>query len=162
MRYGGILSAVLAALLAGGIASPVSAASDRARLTGLSDVSFGTINAFTDQVISQSICAYSSSRTDQYAVTAMGDATGGSFSLASGSSQLPYEVLWTDTPNQVVGTALVPNSAVGGFTSTGNQQTCNSGPSTTASLIIIIRSTALNAARAGDYTGSLTITISPQ
>lgn len=164
MRSGSLLTAalVMGAIGAGAWSSPAIAASDKARLTGLADVSFGLIASFTDQTSSQSVCAFASSNTHLYSITAVGSGSTGGFTLASGSAQLPYEVLWADAPNQPGGTSLVAGSAAGGFASSTNQHTCNSGPPTTATLTIVIRSATLNAAQAGDYLGTLQITIAPE
>ena len=49
-----------------------------------------------------------------------------------------------------------------GLQSTASQQTCNSGPSTSASLTVVIRSATLTSAMAGSYIGTLQITIAPE
>lgn len=157
-----IVALIVGAIEVGLAASPAHAASDKVRLTGVSDVSFGLIAGTADQTISQSVCAYSSSNTNRYSVMAMGDGSGGSFELSSGAARLSYDVLWADVGNQTSGTALVPGAAIGGFVSLASQQTCNSGPSSSASLIVIIRSAALSAAIAGSYVGALQITIAPE
>jgi hypothetical protein len=46
--------------------------------------------------------------------------------------------------------------------STATQQTCNSGPATSASLVVILRTAALSSAAAGSYSGSLTLVIGPE
>lgn len=137
-------------------------AADRARITGLSDVAFGTINGTGDQTASQSLCAYSSSSTNGYSVMASGSGSGGAFALSSGAAQLPYEVLWADSANQTGGTALVANAVQSGHVSVASQQTCNSGPSSSASLTIVIRDATHSAAGAGTYSGSLSLTIAPE
>ena len=149
--------------LGSGFATPAHAASDKARLSGLSDVAFGLITATTDQSSSQSVCAYSSSATGGYSVTALGSGTGGAFTLASPAANMPYDVLWSDTASQTGGTALVAGVAQPGFTSLASQQSCcGSSVPTSASLTVVIRSASLTSAGAGDYTGTLQITIAPE
>jgi hypothetical protein len=143
-------------------ASPARAASDKARLTGLSDVAFGLIAGSTDQSASQSVCAFSSSNTNGYSVTAIGSGGGGALELLAGATRLRYDVLWSDTGNQTSGVALAAGTTRSGFTSNANQQTCNSGPNSSASLTVIIRSATLMSARAGTYAGMLQITIAPE
>jgi len=163
MTYVGFLTAVL---FAGGLAASAwpadSHAADKVRLTDLSDVSFGLITGSADQSVSQSVCAYSASSTGGYSVTAVGSGAGGSFQLTGGPAPLPFDVLWASTPNQTGGTALVANSPTSGFVSAASQQTCNSGPSSSASLTIVVRAAALNSARAGTYAGTLDLIISPE
>lgn len=156
-----IAAAVFAATIAGLPNGPARAA-DKARITGLSDVAFGVVSTAGDQSASQSLCAYTSSNTNGYSVAANGDGIGGSFALSSGMSQLPYDALWADAPNGTSGTTLIAGSAMSGFTSTASQQSCNSGPSSSASLTIVIRAATLGSARAGTYSGALQITISPE
>lgn len=139
-------------------------ADDKVRITGLSDVSFGTITGFAmDSVRSQSICVYSKSPpADNYRVTASGSGSGGAFDLSSGSNTLPYEVQWSDTSGQTSGSQLAPNQALTAQHSTAQKDDCTNGPATTASLIIILRSGAVAGAIAGSYTGSLTLVIAPE
>jgi hypothetical protein len=144
------------------IPSAPARAADKARLTDLQDVAFGTIAGTADQSASQSVCAYSSSSAGGYSVTATGDGSGGAFTLSSGAAQLPYEVLWAGSANQTTGLTLVAGATMPGFISGASQQTCNSGPAASASLTVVIRSSALVSATAGSYSGSLQITIAPE
>jgi len=163
MKSGSFL--IVALVMAGigaGAPAPARAASDKARLTGLSDVAFGLIPGTADQTASQSVCAFSQSNTQGYSITAVGSGNGGAFTLSSGAATLAYDVLWADTANQTGGTQLVAGTAESGFTSTAKQQTCNNGPSTSASLTVALRSATLMSAMAGDYSGTLQITITPE
>jgi hypothetical protein len=127
------------------------------RISGLSDVSFGTIgNLGVNQVRTQTVCAHAQVGT--YSVTASGSGPGNSFRLSSGTRLLPYEVQWAGSAGQTSGTALTANLPSVGFPSDGNHQ-CNRGP--TASLIIILRATNLQSATAGDYGGTLTLLLAP-
>lgn len=144
-------------------AGPALAQSNNVRLTKLSDVPFGTITNFgADSVSSQSVCAFSSSSTKNYHVTANGSGAGGAFSLASGSSSLAYDVQWNSASGQTSGTQLSPNVALTGLLSAATQQACNSGPATSGSLIVIVRSSAISSAQAGNYSGTLTLVIGPE
>jgi hypothetical protein len=135
---------------------------ERARLTGLADVNFGLVTSLTDTSISQSVCVYTSSRTDRYSVLALGGGAGNGFVLDAGPSQLQYEVLWADAPGATSGTSLVAGTLTPGFVSAVKQQTCNSGPPTSASLTIRLRDHVLQNARSGSYSGILAITIAPE
>lgn len=163
MRSGRFLTVALIMGVFGAAGAPESArAADKAELSGLSDVAFGLILGTADQTASQSVCAYTSSKTELYSVTATGSGSGGAFALSSGAAQLPYDVLWADAPGQTGGTSLAAGTLTPGFASNAKQHTCNAGPSTTASLTIVIRSAKLLSARAGDYAGTLQITIAPE
>ena len=145
------------------LASPAGAASDKARITGLTDVAFGTIaNLSVDAIQAQNVCVYSSSATSGYNVTASGTGPGGNFELSSGSLPLPFEVQWSATSGQGSGTQLSPNVPLTGQVSNATQQSCNSGPASSASLVVILRSSALSSATAGIYNGTLTLVVGPE
>jgi hypothetical protein len=144
-------------------ATPALAASNNVRITQLADVSFGLItNIASDASSSQNICVYSNTANDGYNVRAIGSGSGGAFTLASGGSSLAYDVEWNSASGQSNGIALAPNVALSGQFSQARQQTCNSGPSSSASLTITIRSSALASAGAGSYSGALTLVIGPE
>lgn len=152
--------AVLAFALA---ASPLHAQSNNVRISKLSDVAFGSIaNVSADATNSQSLCIYANTAIQGYRITASGSAPGGAFSLTSGSFLLNYEVQWNQSPSQSSGTQLSPNVTLTGLISAATQQTCNSGPATTASLILVLRSSELSNARAGSYSGTLTLLVGPE
>lgn len=153
--------AAASALLACG--SPALAESNKVRLTGLSDVGFGTLaNLAADAVRSQSLCLYADTPTNGYSITALGSGSGGGFELNSGTRILPFDVSWTGVAGQSSGTRLSPNVPLTGQTSTATQQTCNNGPPTSASLIVALRSGALSNAMAGTYAGTLTLIVGPE
>lgn len=138
-------------------------AGNNVRITALSDVSFGTLaNLSSDAVRSQNICVYSNSSTNGYHVQATGSGSGGAFTLASGSASLAYEVQWAQLSGQTSGAQLSPNVSLTGQVSSATQQSCNSGPSSSASLIVILRSAKLSAAAAGSYSGTLTLLVAPE
>jgi hypothetical protein len=133
------------------------------RLTKLADASFGSItNLAVDVQRARSVCVYSTAAGKGYSVTATGSGSAGAFSLVSGAALMSYEVLWDDLSAQVTGGSLTPGVLLGGFTTTATVSNCASGPSTTATLIVLLRSTSLSKATAGSYTGSLTLVIRPE
>ncbi len=140
---------------------PVPGHAQQVRISRLTDVAFGTISNFTtDQIRTQNVCAHSTSATRGYHVTARGNGTAFAFTLASGTARLAYEVQWAGSIGQTSGTNLVTNVAQGGFTGRGNNSTCGNGVRT-ASLITILRTSAISAATAGAYTGTLTLILAP-
>jgi hypothetical protein len=157
------LRAIGIALLSLLAPQPLSAQSNNVRITQLSDVAFGALaNLGVDAVRTQSICVFAHTANEGYRVTATGSAPNGAFALSSGASLLDYEVQWSPSPGQSTGSQLSPNTTLTGLTSTATQQTCNNGPATSASLILVLRSAALSSARAGSYSGTLTLIIGPE
>jgi hypothetical protein len=157
----------VAALLAMAVPSPASA-QDRASITGLGDLAFGTIVSPIDQSKTQnvSICSYFSLFgfplvVRNYSVTATGTGSGGAFTLSSGARTLAYDVQWTDAINATSGTMLQPGVASSGFGNNANSLLCRQGSQDNASLIVTIRATQLAIATAGTYSGTLQIMISP-
>ena len=137
-------------------------AADKVRISGLQTANFGQLAGTGDRSISQNLCAYSSSVTGGYSVTATGTGSGGAFSLTSSIATISYEVLWADTSGQNSGTSLIAGTPIGGFTSNATQHFCNSGPTSSASMTIVIRSATIQSARAGTYSGTLQIMIVPE
>jgi len=160
----------LARLLAGALLvvgllgeTPSNAASNKVRITNLSDVGFGTIaNLNVDAVQSHSVCVYADTNTSGYNVTGIGAGPGGAFQLSSGAASMSFDVLWSSSPGQNSGTQLTPNVPLTGQVSSGTHQTCSNGPATTASLVVVLRSIALSSAAAGTYNGTLTLVIGPE
>lgn len=138
-------------------------AGNSARITGLSDVAFGTISNLTsDSASSENVCVYSNSATNGYYVEATGSGSSGAFTLSSASKTLAYDVEWSPVSGQSSGTLLRPNVALTGLTSSATQPSCNSGPASSASLIIILRAAQLSAATSGTYSGTLTLLVAPE
>lgn len=152
-----VLAGALACLV---VTSPALAASNKVRITNLSDVSFGPIaNLGVDATRSQNVCLFSDTNSNGYNITATGIGPGGTFQLASGPSALAFEVQWGSSSGQSSGIQLTPNVPLTGQVSTATQQTCNNGPPTSASLIILLRSATLSGATAGTYSGTLTLVV---
>jgi hypothetical protein len=158
-----LLRLVISAAAVASTAFPAHAASDKVRITNLTDVAFGLVtNLSVDAVSSQSVCLYASTATNGYNVRASGSGPGGAFTLASGSDNLPFDVQWNSAAGQSNGPQLTANVALSGQVSAATQQTCNSGPATSASVIVILRTAALSSAAAGSYNGSVTLVIGPE
>lgn len=156
------LSAALAAAAAAGPGAPAAAQS--VRLGGLEDVAFGTVVAIADQSRSQNVvvCSYRNNpHRVPYSVTAVGSGAGGAFALASGAAALPYDVQWADAPGQTGGTMLQAGVPSARFDNGATGFACPQQPDT-ASLTLTIRAADLATAQAGNYSGSLRITIAPQ
>ena len=159
LRTGFGAFATFAAMLAP--TSPAIAA-NTVQITKLTDVNFGTISTAADSVNGQSVCISSQTPTRGYNVRASGSGASSAFTLANGTRTLGYEVQWNSTSGQTTGTGLSPNVALTGLISTATKPTCASGPATTASLIIVIRSAAASTATAGSYSGTLTLVFAPE
>ena len=145
------------------ITSPAVAAT--VRITGLQDVVVSALDPALDAVNSQSICVYSDTATKGYSVTAYGSGAGSAFLLSGGAlgGSLAYELQWNQLPGKTNGTQFSPGTALSGQVSSATQQRCSSGPSSSASLIFILRSSKLQSATAAiAYTGTITIVIAPQ
>ena len=146
------------------IATPAVGAPSNVRITGLVDLAFNTITDLSsDTSQEEDVCVFSNSPTSGYRVTATGSGSSGSFALsASGGNRLAYEVQWNSQPGQLSGTQLTSGTPLTGLVSSATQQTCNSGPSASASLVVILRGSALSGAQPGTYTGQLTLLIAPE
>jgi hypothetical protein len=135
----------------------------RARLTGLSDVTFTNQDPGTAAAKAQDVCVWSNTSGKAYTVTATGDGSSSAFTLKnSANATVPYTVEWAGTSGQTGGTSLTASTASASFTSGAVDQTCSSAPSTTASLVVKIGTTDLGTMTAGSsYSGVLTLSIAP-
>lgn len=136
---------------------------NRARITGLSDVAFTNQDPGTAASDAQNVCVWSNTATRAYTVTATGSGTASAFTLTNGSNTVPYAVEWASSSGQTSGTALAAGTASASLTSTATHQTCTSGPTSSASLVVGISTTDLGTMAAGSsYTGTLTLLVTPQ
>ncbi len=154
-----LLRAIGVALLA---FAPASADAQSVRINKLANAAFGTISNFTsDNTRSQNVCVYSTAPSGLYHITATGSGTGGAFTLASGANTMAYEVQWAATTGQTSGTSLTSGVALTGLTSNATASGCTSVPLTSASLITILRTAVVGAAKSGSYSGTLTLLVAP-
>lgn len=136
---------------------------NRARITGLADVAFTNQDPGTAASNAQDVCVWSNTATKGYTVTASGSGASNAFTLAGGSSPVPYSVEWSASAGQTTGTALTAGTASAGLVSTATQQICATGPADTASLIVGISTADLGTMEAAtSYTGTLTLLVTPQ
>lgn len=136
---------------------------NRARITGLGDVSFTGHDPATAASNAQNVCVWSNTATKAYTVTATGSGSASAFTLSNGSTTVPYSVQWAATSGQTTGTALSSGTATTSLTTGALNQTCSSAPTTTASLIVGIGTADLGTMTAGStYTGTLTLLVTPQ
>lgn len=135
---------------------------NRARITGLTDVTFTNQDPNTAASSAQNVCLWSNTATKGYTITATGSGTASAFTLANGTLTVPYSVQWSASSGQTSGTALTAATASAGLVSTATQQTCSSGPTSSASLIAGISTTDLGGMQAATtYTGTLTLVVTP-
>lgn len=161
MAYGVSLKAVALVLAIAGALTSRPCEAQQVRVTRLADVAFGQINTLNDISLTQNVSVCSSASGGGYTVRASGSGAGGAFLLTSGSNTLPYHVQWAGSTGQASGTALTANVTSPEFTSSANALVCFFVQSTTASLIVRLAGTDTANARAGNYTGTLTILIAP-
>jgi hypothetical protein len=150
--------AVLAILAAG----PAAAAT--VDISGLQDVTFSNLDPTVSVTRRQSLCVFSNALLGGYSVTARGSGSGSAFTLSAGGSvaPLPYQVQWSGVSGASSGTALSPSIALTGLASNAITLTCALGPSSSASLIVTLRASDLQAAGSGlTYAGTLNLTIAP-
>lgn len=134
----------------------------RVQISKLADVAFGTVDPTAAASSAEDVCVWSNTSGKGYTVTASGSGTSNAFTLSDGTDTLAYDVQWSDSAGQSTGTALVSGTALTGLTSSAVNPTCSSGPASTASLIVNMTAANLQAAVAGDYTGTLTLVVAPQ
>lgn len=154
-------TALAIAIMAGGfLGGPCEA--QVVHVKQLKDVSFGQINTLSDVSQPQSVSICSTASGGHYRVRATGSGAGGAFVLSSGSNTLPYQVQWAGSSGQASGTALQAGVNSQEFATTlTNALACLFTQPVNASLIVRMAGTDTANARAGSYSGTLTILIVP-
>ena len=146
-----------------GTVSITASVPNRARITGLEDVTFASQDPTSAASNAQDVCVWSNTATKGYTVTATGSGASNAFTLANGALTVPYSVSWAASSGQSSGTGLTAGSASAGLVSAASQQICSSGPANSASLIVGISTADLGGMQAEtDYTGTLTLVVTPQ
>ena len=146
-----------------GIINISASVPNRARITGLSDVSFTNQDPAVAASNAQSVCVWSNTATKGYTITASGSGTSSAFTLTNGTGTVPYSVEWAATGGQTSGSGLTAGTASSTLTTGAVNQTCSSAPLTTASLIVKMATVDLGVMSAGSsYTGTLTLLVTPQ
>jgi hypothetical protein len=136
---------------------------NRARITGLSDVTFANQDPNTAASNAQNVCVWSNTATKGYTITATGSGAASAFTLTNGATTVPYSVEWNASSGQTSGTAMATGTASASLTTTAVNQTCSSAPLTTSSLVVMMSTTDLGGMTAGgNYTGTLTLVVTPQ
>lgn len=136
----------------------------RVRISGLSDVTFSSVDPSVDASDAQNVCVWSNTSTRGYTITATGSGAANAFTLASGAlPEVPYTVQWASSSGQTSGTGLTAGSALTGQTSSATNSDCSAGPAATASLVVSIGSSTLQSMNAGvTYNGTLTLVVAPE
>lgn len=148
----------------------VDAQAEQVRLTNLTNVAVPLWISGDPTIIQTVLVCVFHDVSRNYGITALGSGPG--FFLNSGTDKLPYTVSWNDggagKPN---GGTLVPlqhnvkrtsrNNARTASDAPSNSTNCNNGASPTAQLTITISNTAMDAARDGAFSGTLTLIVSP-
>jgi hypothetical protein len=141
--------------------SPCRAATSTA---SFSPAAFGALPSLQSDLFNrQSICAFGSLLTQGYSVLASGSGAGGAFTLTNGTSTIPYELQWAQTGGATTGTNVLANVPLPNQYESSLLQGvgCLLG-ATSATSILVIRSSSLLQATAGSYSGTLTIILTTQ
>jgi hypothetical protein len=136
----------------------------RVQISGLSDVTFNTVDPSAAVSNAQSVCVWSNTATKGYNITATGSGTASAFTLSSAALPVvPYTVEWAGSTGQTSGSALTVSTPLTALTSAATRPTCSSGPTSSASLIVRMAAADLQGMSAGaTYTGALTLVVAPE
>jgi hypothetical protein len=123
------------------------------RLSVASSVDLGRWVGIGDREGITDVCVFNSSGSN-YTMTAT---AGGSFQLTGGAGSLVYSVSFSDTGSSGVFTNLPHGSARNFSGADQSSETCGGGFN--ASVKIAVAEAALGAARPGNYSGTVTLTL---
>lgn len=153
-----LLIAAWLALLA--VPPPASAQATDIIITDLQDIDFGAVSPTAGALITQIDFCVGLDRPGRYEVVARGSGDADQFVLSNGFHDLRYQVRFSDRPHRP-GIELTPGVAQMNLRGKKRKprQNCNRP---TASVQITIDAMQLQAAGAGNYQGTLVLTVTPQ
>ena len=139
-----------------------------AQISGLSDITLASyILGDGNQSLNTTACVYSSTSGGNYTVLADGSGASNAFTVVDGSAHtIAYSVVWNSAGVGSLadsGTTLTAHttSATLHNAATDSVTCAGSSPGPTAQINVHILGTALDAAPAGTYTGTLTLLVTP-
>lgn len=136
-------------------------------IVDLRDFDLGTWSGTGDLRDNDDLCI-GTTGTAEYIIRADGQGAGNNFILTNGSEQLPYRVFWNDTTGTAGNFELTAGVQSTNLTNPPNSFTFIGGNSyictgnRDANVEILVEESSLQAAKAGNYTGVLTLTMVPQ
>jgi hypothetical protein len=150
-----------------GVVNVSATISARVDITNLSDITFAdadlgpVVNTSNQATKASNVCVWSNNSDKSYYITASGSGSSSAFTLANSTNPvIPYEVYWAQTTGQTTGTQLTTATKSAKLTSNATSPTC--GGSTSASLVVGIQGSDANTMLAAtNYTGTLTLLVSP-
>ena len=134
---------------------------DDVRISALEDLDFGTLSGVGGTETSPA-CIYRNSGTTSrlYEVSAVGSGLGGAYTLTGiTGATVPYSVTFNDTTAGGASTAMSIGGTAPGTNARGDINCATFGNN--ASIDVTISDAAAQAAPADAYTGTLTLTVSP-
>ena len=131
-----------------------------ARISAVNDISLGTWSGTGALWNWDTLCVWTT--TGAYNITASGDGAGGMFAVTNGTDNINYLVAWSDTPSFAGLNLLTPGAALPGQNTNASTTDCNGGASPTATVLVAVFASDLEAAPAGAYSGTLTLVVAPE
>ncbi len=139
------------------------------RLSGLSDFALGTWTGAGPLEANSNVCVGRTGAADSgnYQILATGDGAPGdpqAFTLSNGSGYLTYTTYFNDKRGVNGRATLTPGTPLPGQSGTANQLTQNleGCVRTNANVSIEVPEAQLSSVGPGNYTGTLTLTVSPE
>lgn len=135
----------------------------KAQISGLSDLTFSSLDAVNNSTLSQNACVWSNTATKNYTIKATGSGASNAFTVKDASNNvIPYTVAWAATSGASSGTALTSGSASSSIATSATSPTCG-GTGSTSTLFVSLAAADQQAMIAGNsYTGTLTLLVTPQ
>ncbi|MFZ1426724.1 MAG: hypothetical protein WAS21_08160 [Geminicoccaceae bacterium] len=131
------------------------------KLTGVGDITLApNADALAANVtMFDDVCVYSNvTAARNFTVTASGDGAANAFTVTDGTTPIAYTVTFKAGTGGT-GTALTAGTVSGNFANGANNYDCTGGA--TSSFDVTFSPDAMQAGFAGDYTGTLTLLVSP-
>ncbi|MGB5738651.1 MAG: hypothetical protein WBM54_04840 [Woeseia sp.] len=142
------------------LAATVSLAAD-IRISDLRDVNFGSVPPTAGRLVSTMDFCVGLDKNGGYQVIARGTGPADAFTLSNGVHNIPYSLRYSDNPGRP-GTLMRPGIPETGLNAKKRKKNGGDCNKPSASIEFAIESADLQAAGAGQYSGTLMLTVTPE
>ena len=156
-RHRRFLLGLLLAVAGWTVFSPIEARAQTVIINKLDNLRFGSWSGNGNITRTSRHCVASTAAGNRFNITITGDGPGGNFTLASGPSALPYRVWYRDWPGQAW-QQVTPGVTLFNLRGRNNPNNCQGQRQR---LRVRFMANDLAAARAGAYSGTLTLLVAP-
>lgn len=132
---------------------------EQVRISGLSDINFGTYSGTGNLESDQDICVYSNIVNGRYDITTQGDGAGNAYTLTNGGDTIPYSVFWSPSTGPSGGTPMTATTTLTNQLNANTQTDDCSVGGLSANIRVLMNDADLHGISNGLYSGTLSVIV---